>query len=414
MTRTTSAISKTKAGPAAAAPSNSDTAAPPDILTRLTLLLLAALTIMSGATIAPALPAMLVHFADHPNAGLLVKLALTIVGLAIAVSAPLGGILADRFGRRPVLIGSLLLYAVGGASGLLISSLDALLAGRVVLGLAVAGTMTAGGALVNDYFAGAARGKFLSQQASFTSFGGAVLLPLGGLLAGVGWRAPFGLYLISLLLLPLVLRLPRGIPGPVLVDEPEEKPRWKTIAAIYFLALAYMVVFYLMPAQGPFLLKFLGASPASTGLLLGVFTLTAALTALGYSRFAGRFDHRRVAGLGLLLLAAGWGVVSVAQSIGGVVPGLIVAGMGGGLALPNLNAWLAELTPRSWRGRIVAGMSSAIFLGQFLSPLLLAAPAAHPAQGFVWGALAIGGIGAALLAVSFVGGRLSPDARLRA
>ncbi|CAM3676771.1 MFS transporter [Deinococcus frigens] len=162
-----------------------------------------------------------------------------------------------------------------------------------------------------------------------------------------------------------MLRLPRGVPGPVQTDEAEEKPRWGTIAVIYLLALAYMVVFYLMPAQGPFLLQFLGASPASTGLLLGVFTLTAALTAPGYSGLAGRFDHRRVAGLGLLLLAAGWGVVSAGSSISGVLPGLIVAGLGGGLALPSLYTWLAELTPRAWRGRIVAGMSSAIFLGQF-------------------------------------------------
>ncbi|MBB6015783.1 MFS transporter [Deinococcus radiopugnans] len=402
MIRTTAPL-PTPAAPAAAEGVSPLT--PPDTLTRLTLLLLAALTIMSGATISPALPAMTVHFADHPNAALLVKLSLTIVGLAIAVSAPVGGLLVDRFGRRPVLLVSLLLYALGGASGLVAPSLDALLAGRVVLGLAVAGTMTAGGALVNDYFAGAARGRFLSQQASFTSFGGAVLLPLGGLLAGVGWRAPFGLYLVSLLLLPLVLRLPRGIPGPAQIDGPEDRPRWGTISVIYVLALAYMAVFYLMPAQGPFLLKFLGASPASTGLLLGAFTLTAALTALGYSRFSGRFDHRRVAALGLLLLAAGWGVVAAGSSVAGVLPGLIVAGMGGGLALPNLNAWLAELTPRAWRGRIVAGMSSAIFLGQFLSPLLLAAPSDHPAQGFVWGALAIGGIGAALLALSTWGGQ---------
>ena len=92
---------------------------------------------MAGATIAPALPAMQAHFSGVPNAGLLVKLALTIVGLAIALSAPLSGILADRFGRRPVLIGSLLLYAVGGASGLIVSSIGELLLGRVVLGLAV-------------------------------------------------------------------------------------------------------------------------------------------------------------------------------------------------------------------------------------------------------------------------------------
>ncbi|ANE44912.1 MFS transporter [Deinococcus puniceus] len=374
----------------------------PDRLTSLTLLLLAALTIMSGATIAPALPAMQAHFADQPNANLLVKLALTIVGLVIAVSAPIGGVLADKFGRRPVLLWSLVLYAVGGASGLVVQSLGEVLAGRVLLGFAVAGTMTAGGALVNDLFSGPARGKFLSQQAAFTSFGGAVLLPLGGVLAGVGWRAPFALYLISLLLIPLVLRLPRGVPGGISVAEAAEKPRWWPVILVYFLALAYMIAFYLMPAQGPFLLQALGAKPAATGLLLGAFTLIAALTSLGYSRFAGRFDPRRVAALGMGLLAGGWGLVAVAQSIPAVLVGLVVAGLGGGLVFPNLYAWLADLTPPAWRGRITAGMSSAVFLGQFLSPLVLAAPAAQPAQGFVWGALGIAVIGAALFALSLV------------
>ncbi|GGM00933.1 MFS transporter [Deinococcus aerophilus] len=388
-----------------AALSAPSTPALPDGLTRLTLLLLAALTIMSGATIAPALPAMQTHFADQPNAGLLVKLALTIVGLAIALSAPLSGVLADRFGRRPVLLVSLLLYAVGGASGLFVQSLGAVLVGRVVLGLAVAGTMTAGGALVNDLFAGAARGRFLSQQAAFTSFGGAVLLPLGGVLAGVGWRAPFGLYLISLLLVPLVLRLPRGVPAASGPAEAATRPRWGVIGVVYGLALAYMVAFYLMPAQGPFLLRSLGAAPAATGVMLGAFTLTAAMTSLGYSRLSGRFLARRAAALGMLLLAGGWALVAGAHSLGAVLPGLVVAGLGGGLVFPNLNAWLADVTPAAWRGRVVAGMSSAVFLGQFLSPLLLAAPAAHPAQGFVWGALAIGVIGAALLGFSAWPGR---------
>ncbi|GAA4006748.1 MFS transporter [Deinococcus rubellus] len=376
-------------------------ATPPDALTRLTLLLLASLTIMAGATIAPALPAMQAHFADQPNAALLVKLALTIVGLAIAISAPISGILADRFGRRPVLIGALLLYALGGTSGLFISSLGELLTGRIILGLAVAGVMTASGALINDLFSGPARGKFLSQQAAFNNFGGAVLLPLSGFLAGMGWRGPFALYFVALLILPLVFRLPRGVTAAASSTGPEGKPAWAAIALIYVLALSYMIIFYLVPAQGPFLLRFLGAAPAATGLLLGVFTLMSALTSLTYSRFAGRFDPRKVVALGFGLLAGGEIIVSQAASIGGVIPGLMLAG-GGGLVIPNLNAWLADITPARWRGRIVAGMSSSIFLGQFLSPLILAAPADQPAQGFVWGAGTAAVVGAALLAFSFI------------
>lgn len=383
------------------------TVSQPSSLIRLTLLILSALTIMAGATIAPALPAMQAHFAGVPNATLLVKLALTIVGLAIALSAPLSGVLADRFGRRPVLLGSLLLYAVGGASGLIVSSLGALLLGRVVLGLAVAGTMTATGALINDLFSGPGRGKFLSQQAAFSSFGGAVLLPLGGVLAGIGWRAPFALYLIALLLLPLVLRLPRGIPGGQHAEGVQEKPRWAIIGLVYGLALLYMVTFYLMPAQGPFLLRFLGLSPATTGLVLGGFTLVAAITSLVYSRLAGRFDARRVAALGFLLLGTGWAAVSRSNSLVEVFPGLLIGGLGSGLVFPNLYAWLADVTPAAWRGRVTAGMSSAVFLGQFLSPLVLTSPAAHPAMGFVWGAVMAGMVGALLLGFSFFGQRES-------
>lgn len=372
---------------------------PPDRLMQVTLLLLSALTIMAGATIAPSLPAMQAHFASVPHVELLVKLALTIVGLVIAVTAPLSGLLADRFGRRPVLLGSLLLYGLGGASGLLVPSIDSLLVGRVVLGLAVAGTMTAAGALVNDLFTGTARGKFLSQQAAFSSFGGAVLLPLGGLLAGLNWRAPFALYLLAFLLIPLVRRLPRGVPGGVSVLEATQTPRWFSVGVVYLLALSYMVAFYVFPAQGPFYFRHFGVSPAVTGLLLGGSTLVAAITSLLYSRHAGRYEARIVAGLGMLLLAVGLGSVAASVSLPFVVAGLIVAGLGAGLVFPNLYTWLAELTPPAWRGRVTAGMSSAIFLGQFLSPLLLAAPQAHPAQGFVRGGLGIGVIGLVLIVV---------------
>lgn len=384
--------------------------APPDRVTQTTLLLLSALTIMSGATIAPALPAMQAHFADTPNAALLVKLALTILGIVIAVTAPLFGVLADRYGRRPVLLASLALYVVGGGSGLIAQSLGAVLLGRVVLGLAVAGTMTAAGALVNDLFSGAARGRFLSQQAAFNSFGGAVLLPLGGVLAAAGWRAPFALYLAAALLLPLLLRLPHGIPGEAHDPAaPAQAPRWGVITLVYALALGYMIVFYLMPAQGPFLLRALHANPGLTGLMLGSSTLMAAVTSLVFSRFAGRFDPRRLAGLGMLVVAVGWLLVFRAPGLGVVEAGLLVAGLGGGLIFPNLYAWLADLTPPAWRGRVTAGMSSAIFLGQFLSPLVLAAPAGHEAQGFAAGAALAAGMGALLLILS-VWVRRVPDA----
>lgn len=72
---------------------------------------------MAGATIAPSLPAMREVFAGTPGAEVLVRLVLTVTALAIALAAPLAGLFADWIGRRPLLLGSLVLYALTRSPG---------------------------------------------------------------------------------------------------------------------------------------------------------------------------------------------------------------------------------------------------------------------------------------------------------
>ena len=50
--------------------------------------------------------------------------------------------------------------------------------------------------------------------------------------------------------------------------------------------------------------------------------------------------------------------------------GLVIAGIGGGIAMPNYGAWLLARTTPAARGRAMGGLVAAIFMGQFLSPLL--------------------------------------------
>jgi MFS family permease len=113
----------------------------------------------------------------------LVRLVLTITSLAIELSAPLAGIVADRAGRKPVLVGRLALYAVAGVAGYFVDSLAVLLVTRTVLGIAVGGVMTAVSATITDWFDGPKRASFLGLQQAFASIGGVVFLPLAGLLA---------------------------------------------------------------------------------------------------------------------------------------------------------------------------------------------------------------------------------------
>jgi dipeptide/tripeptide permease len=58
------------------------------------------------------------------------------------------------------------------------------------------------------------------------------------------------------------------------------------------------------------------------------------------------------------------------NAYGIVLLGLAIAGAGLGLIIPNMNLCLVSVTPDAMRGTILGGVTTSIFLGQFLSPLV--------------------------------------------
>lgn len=344
---------------------------------RVTVLAAAALTIMAPAVIAPALPGMATDFG--PGSDEMVRLVLTVTSLAIAVGAPVAGALVDRVGPRPVLITGLVLYAAAGTTGLHVQSLLPLLAARVVLGLAVGGITTAVTAQVTQWFTGRRRAGYLGLQQATASLGGIVFLPLAGLLADVDWRAPFWLYTAAVPLAVALIAAWRSVATPGGHAEgsgtPGTTPGRRTaaarIAGTYLLAVVATAVFYMAPTQLPFLLDGRGATPPAVGVAVAASTLASLIGALALARVRGRWNSGTVTVVAITLLGIGWGVTGLSGTIAGIVAGLLVGGLGAGLAVPNLNHVLADLAPARHTGRVLAGLVSAIFLGQFVSPILL-------------------------------------------
>lgn len=365
--------------------------APTSRRTRWTLLLASMLTVMSGATIAPSLPGMLDHFAGEPSAELLVRLVLTIAGLSIAVSAPLTGFVIDRHGRRPVLVAALALFALAGASGALTQHLSALLVGRLLLGVAVGAIMTATSTMIVDLFSDAQRSRMIALQAVFMALAGVVFMPIGGVLATIDWRAPFLIYLTGLPMVPLALALPRrerAVARASAETRHEQPVPWGPVVLLCGCAFCFMLAFFQMPTQLPFLLEQLRVGPARVGVLLGAMTLTTALAALLYSRRAGRHQVLNVLVIGLLLFAFGWGLIAAAVHPRLIVVGLALGGIGSGLVNPAAIALMSSLAPEWARGRVLSAFTGSLFLAQFVSPF-----AAHPF-------LVIGGIPAVFAAAS--------------
>lgn len=369
---------------------------PDNIVLKATLLVTSTLTVLAGAIIAPALPAMRDQFVDVPNIDFWVRLVLTLPALFIVINAPIAGYIVDRIGRKKLLVGSALLYAVAGGSGYLASTLPVILVGRALLGVAVAGVMTSATTLIADYYTGPARSRFLGLQAGFMGLGGTVFLTLGGILADVSWRAPFLIYLAALLVLPFIVVMlyepqrerarepiahaladPSDCVAESVVDAGAPVPTAPASAPVKLMTFVYgtmvliQVIFYTVPVQLPFYLRdLIGATAAQSGLAIAVMPLCFALASMAFGWVAARLDHVILFGPALGLTGLGYVLIALAGNWGLLYLGLIMGGIGLGFIVPNLNVWLANETPTALRGRALGGLTTSLFLGQFLSPVV--------------------------------------------
>lgn len=372
------------------------------MLKLITLLLTSSMTVMAGATISPALPQIQQFFRDEPNSEFWVKLMLTLPALFTAIGAPFAGMIIDRFGRKPLLIGAVSLYGLAGGSGCVLNSLTGLLIGRAFLGLAVGAIMTTSIALIADYYQGPKRNQIMGIQAAFMGYGGVIFLTLGGFLADIGWRVPFLIYLSAFAILPLVvfsLTEPNTVDveqNSSLIDEASTQLPWGTIAFIYALTFFTMMAFYMIPVQLPFYLQTLGQSSGTqAGLAIAAATLASAIISMRYGQIKTHLSFPGVLIILYLLMGLGYIIIALATHYPIVILGLIITGLGLGLLLPNMNVWLNAKTPTAARGRVLGGLTTSMFLGQFCSPIF-----SQPIANFMGLGVTYGVVGVMLLILS--------------
>ena len=227
-----------------------------------------------------------------------------------------------------------------------------------------------------DYFTGQARASFIGLQAAFMGFGGVLFLSLGGRLADLNWHAPFLIYLLAVLLfLPIVLCLyePERSQNKSIdssADRSQSTPK-TLLGMILTSAVASQLIFYLIPTQLPFYLKSLFQATASqSGLAIAFGRLFSAFASIAYGRIKAKFHFVQILILVCSLMGIGYCIIGSASSYALVLVGLTVLGLGLGLVMPNLTVWLSSVVPDSQRGRALGWLSSCLFLGQFLSPII--------------------------------------------
>jgi Arabinose efflux permease len=342
------------------------------------------LTIMGAAAVAPALPKMLEYFNSVPDAGLLVSMIVTLPALGIIISSPFIGILADKYSKKNLLIASLAIFALVGATGAILNTLYVILAFRVLLGIGIAGMSICATALLADNYSGAELKKKIGLQSACMGFGAVVLEVAGGALADISWHAPFYIYLIALLIIPGAMISISGTKKKTGQGEAHgqndhshyqmknKQLHLKSIVLIYLATFVLMVLFFSVPTKLPFVLDEKGISSALLiGALISIIGPFGTVGALWHIRVSRYLSEIKTNLFFFIMFGAGIFILSIAPDIATLIIGLIIAGIGFGVINATNLSWLGRIAPEHSRGKIFSGFTTVLFLGQLASPLII-------------------------------------------
>jgi MFS family permease len=366
----------------------------------LVLLLSSCLGVLGAVLLAPVLPRIQDAFAGTPGVETLTPIVLTAPALVIGLTAMVAGRIVDRVGRKRLLVGALVAYAVVGTAPLWLDSLPLIVVSRVLVGLTEAAIMTCCTTLLADYFAGPRRERYFGLQVVFTTVAATLFFALGGALGSHDWRTPFWLYAVSL---PLAAAAARFVWQPAPARRTRQLPPlpWAQLAAPVAVTLVGGLVFYVLIVELSFKLDAIGVE--STGTIGAVSAISSLGTAVG------AFTFGRVARLGpaatvpAAFALSGIGLLGLgfADSVPAVVVAAVVTGLGNGLLLPAMLSWALGSLSFEQRGRGTGVWTSAVFLGQFVCPLVVLGLSG-----------AISGLGSALMVLGAVSLVLAVAVRL--
>ncbi|QUD90214.1 MFS transporter [Phenylobacterium montanum] len=335
------------------------------------------LAVIATSLISPVLPRMATHFSRVGHASDLIQFTIALPALFVAVlAAPLGH-LADKVGRRPVLLVALAAYGVFGMAPLFLDSLPLILVSRCGVGAAEAAVITASTALLGDYFQGASRERWFAAQMGSANLVAVGVLALGGALGEISWRAPFVVYALPFLLAVLVLsltwepvRAPAHADGAARATGPDGGGlAWRRLLLSSAVTAFGSMAFYVVVIQFSFIMTSRGyASPAQIG-------MGAALAAVGVPVGSVAFRMLAKVGVALKLLiafmvaAVGFVLIALGPTYFAIVLGAAINGLGCGIYLPTLLTSALTGLRLDQRGRGSGIWQAAFFLGQFLSPI---------------------------------------------
>lgn len=330
-------------------------------------------TTLAFTTVVPALQKIAEHFAGQGDSVLGAQFVVTMAPAGMAVTGLFAGWIVARGGLRLSLFVGLGLCTITGLSQLFLGNFYVLLVSRFLLGASVVTVDIALTTTLAAEFAGKSRSRMVGFRQAISSTGtvGTMLLS-GWLVQNYGWRSPAWLFLIPAVMLVLsVIAFDRPIAAARQMASGEKYSVFQ-LWPIYLLSLVFSIAHTMPSFQMPFLLKELGVTDAvliSRVPALSAFVSIIAAGAFGF--IYGRFQRLTLA-FAATLMGLGFIGVGNATTYNLVLLFIIIEGSGAGWNMPFFQNRLLDRVSPQQRSQAMGLLSSSLFLGHFLNPIVTA------------------------------------------
>jgi len=359
----------------------------------------------AGTFVVPFLAVYLTQVRGVPAAA--AGAVLSLYGAGSMVASPVGGWLADHFGRRATMVAALSLGGLGMIALGFARDLAVIAPLTFVVSVLGESYRPAMQAAVSDLVPAKDRVHAFGVLYWVINLGFSFGLVLGGALASRSFLLLFlGDGLTSLAFAFLIWRLvPETRPEP----SPHAAPaagggfvggflapyRDRPFLGFVLLSVLTLLIFMQHIAAMPIEMAARGVSRAWLGFVLGLNGMVIVLVQPFLAPALGRFDRSRVIAAGALLMGLGFGLNALAHGPGLFALGVIVWSVGEIGVLPTANALVADVALPSMRGRYQGAYGLSFGAAGFGAPLIGTAVLQHWGGAALWTACLVAGIGVA-------------------
>ena len=314
-------------------------------------------SILSTDLYAPSLPHLPAIFATDAAT---VQLTMSLNALAFGAAQLVHGPLADRVGRRPVLLVGMTAFVLFSLACAAASSIGALMAARILQGLAASSEAVVALAVIRDLYRGAQAVRIMSLYGMAIALAPAVGPVIGGYMhVAFGWRSNF--LLLTGVALAVTVMTWRYLPESGTPDAGALAPhrlaagfgglfRHRVFMGYVLVLGAVMGGLFAFITAGPFILiDRLGVATQHFGYYQAVIVLVYVLGNVLANRAVGRLGIEALLGAGLVVTAVGGiavlGVIAVAESAETLVAAMGVFALGLGLVFATAPVRAMETAP---------------------------------------------------------------------